>query len=126
VTAPWLAATAGVMLALGALAPRLFTSAHVDKAAASGVQPGTPITAPVTSATVPSPAGTAPAVASPSLLLPAPEVATQEPKARPAVASSAKTTHARTPKPVRAPTKPSRDGSSAPGAGDLLAPDYAR
>ena len=26
----------------------------------------------------------------------------------------------------RAATKPSRDGSSAPGAGDLLAPDYAR
>jgi hypothetical protein len=114
------------MLALGALAPRLFTSAHADKAAASGVQPGTPITATVTSATAASPAAAPPPVASPSPVVPAPAIANPEPKARPAVASSAKTAPARTSKPVRAATKASRDGSSAPGAGDLLAPDYAR
>jgi serine/threonine-protein kinase len=125
VTAPWLAATAGVMLALGALAPRLFTSVHVDKSAASGVQPGTPITPATTGATEPSPAVTAAPVASPSAVLPAPVVASQEPRLRP-VAPSAKPAPARTPKPVRAATKPGRDGSSAPGAGDLLAPDYAR
>jgi len=122
-TAPWLAAAAGVMLALGALAPRLFAPAHSDKAAANGVQSGTPLPPAATAAPEPSPV-VAPPVAS-ELPTPAAAAAPSQVPSSKAIPPSAKSGVARTPKPVRAATKPSRDSSNA-GSSDLLAPDYAR
>jgi len=123
ITAPWLAATAGVMLAVGALTPRLFTSAPAEKAAASGVQAGTPL-ASAANAIQPSPVEAPAPAASPSPAPPPPVPAAHEPSAPPAVAPSAKAASARSAKPARA--KPSRDGGGAKGSNDLLAPDYAR
>jgi eukaryotic-like serine/threonine-protein kinase len=121
--APWLAAAAGVMLALGALAPRLFTPARADKAAANGVQSGTPLPPAATTAPEPSPVVAAP-VAS-EIPTPAAAAGASQVLSSKAVTRSAKSAVARTPKPVRAATKPSRDSSNT-GSSDLLAPEYAR
>jgi serine/threonine-protein kinase len=126
VKAPWLVATAGVMLALGALAPRLFAPSHAEKAAASGVQAGAPLTSAASTTTGPS----APVAATPAALSSpesaAPAAANQEPSKPPLVTPSAKAAPARRAKPAPAEAKPSRSNSSARSNDDLLAPDYAR
>jgi eukaryotic-like serine/threonine-protein kinase len=124
IKAPWLAAMAGVLLALGALTPRLFNRAHDDRAAANGIESGTPLIPAAATAAEPSPAPTAVADASANPPPAAATTASPEPSSKAVPSPSSKTAVARTPKPARAPSKPSRESSS--GASDLLAPDYAR
>jgi eukaryotic-like serine/threonine-protein kinase len=117
--APWLAAAAGLLLALGATVPRYFAQhAGTPPAAAVGVEAGTLLPQATVEAPV-SPAASVPPPQSP----PAPESpATPESSATPARKAAAhapsKTTHA-LPKAPSAKPKPT-------GSDDLLAPDYAR
>jgi hypothetical protein len=125
--APWIAASVGVLFALGAvLVPRLVGPQHSSKASAAGVEAGAPLVAP-------TPAGVATATGPTTNSEPA---ASSAPAAPPVSPEPLATTEpARTPKPasVRAPTKSARPASKAPadkpkssGNTDLLAPDYAR
>jgi eukaryotic-like serine/threonine-protein kinase len=121
---PWIAAAAGVLMALGAVLPRLSAPQRASGAASAGVEAGAPIApaprptsrdeaalsvpeAPAPTATV---AASSPASASST---PAPPVA----KAPPARAS-AKSQRAASP---TANSKPKPSGND-----ELLAPDYAR
>jgi len=124
--APWLVAAAGVLLALGALASRVLAPQYAEKAAATGVQRGAPLTTATVSAAEPAvPAAAAAPTAVASSPPVAPEAATSAPTGSPALAPSTKTVVARQPKAGRVPAKPGGGGSNAP-ANDLLTPDYAR
>ena len=120
--APWIAAAAGVLLAIGALLPRLSGSPHTAGAPSVGVEAGAPLHAalPTASAQAPVPAVEAP-VPAPSATVAAAE---PTPSATPAVLAP-KAAPARTP----AKRAGSGAGTSKPKANssdELLAPDYAR
>ena len=126
--APWLAAAAGVLLALGALGPRLLRPQRAANAvAAAGVQAGAPL-APSPSI---APRPTTSAVVAVEAELPRAAPAAEPPPpalgARPSSArhlKSALPTHAS--QPVRGAPKSGTGSSGVAGHSDLLAPDYAR
>jgi serine/threonine-protein kinase len=119
--APWIAAAAGLVLAIAATLPRLLPSHPVERAAAVGVEAGAPLLArETTSAVTPAPpperhAEPVPAV--PTVAVPVASSHAQPPKA------AAPRTGA---KPKSAVAKKAGDKPGASGHSDLLAPDYAR
>jgi serine/threonine-protein kinase len=120
--APWLVAAAGVLVALGALAPRLTPSPAVPQAASDGVSAGAPLLS--NAASRPAAAAVLPATpSSESPVLAAPAGLVTEASAAPS---------ARPPAPPHAGSARSAVGArkralkaTADGAGELLAPDYA-
>jgi len=125
--APWLAATAGVLFALGVTLPRLFAPQPAQPAGATGVAAGAPLAAPQASAATPAPVPSA-------VLEPTAQVAEPDPAlaAAPLVPSAAPETappkKAAKHSPAQAPrgSRPSNAQPKPSQQSDLLAPDYAR
>jgi eukaryotic-like serine/threonine-protein kinase len=121
--APWIAASAGVLLALVAVLPQLLGSERAAQpGGASGIHVGAPLASRAL-ASSPSPAPSAVSVtpsAAPAPLASlneAPAIASAAPSGKPVV-------HRATAKARPAPLKGA--GTSASGSSDLIAPDYAR
>jgi eukaryotic-like serine/threonine-protein kinase len=126
IRAPWIAASAGILLALAATVTRLVAPSTVGKSnAAAAVSAGVPL---VASAPVqpPQPETQAP----PQLSAGAP--ATEAPAVSAGLAPAASASAQPKPSPARAPSNGKRSSTKkatakgASGTDDLLAPDYAR
>jgi serine/threonine protein kinase len=124
--APYIAAAAGVALALLATVPRLLSPEKITAHTATGVVGGTQLTAPAAAPSSAQPAPPTPIpVAEPVVTAPAPAATLATAPATPA--------HTK-PKPVSAhgPAKAKSSGATSGGAktpkggDDLIAPDYAR
>ena len=120
--APWLTATAGVLLALAVTLPRWFAPQTAPKTAAVALPAGAALSAAPTAVAVSAlPAPSPPAVAAPRGVPDA--VTSAAPPALPPAKAAARTP-SKTKRPVSA-TKKASDKPSVNG-NDLLTPDYAR
>lgn len=119
---PWIAAAAGVLMALGAVLPRLGAPERASASTSAGVQAGAPLSAPrppprVEPPVVPPAQAPSEPMATPS---PAP---TSSVAANPPPKASSTRTPARSARPATAPASSKPKPSSSD---ELLAPDYAR
>lgn len=126
--APWIAAAAGVLLAIGAILPRMSAPQHAAGSTSAGVEAGAPLRAPepAPSSRPPASVAEAPAPGAPDALS-----ATNTPPAPSSSATVVVPASKAAPAPARNPAKrvASPAGASKPkasGNDDLLAPDYAR
>jgi serine/threonine-protein kinase len=117
--APWLVASAGVLLALGATLPRLLSPHDSPKAADVGVEAGAPLSPSAVAPAAPQPAPAVPAAAPVDAPEAAPSAASVSAKPQP------KPLPARTPGKSKNVTTKKAAGKGASGLDDLLAPDYA-
>jgi len=132
--APWLAATVGLLFALGATLPRFFSSHSAAPAAArAGLEAGAPLVPSANPAAAASaPATVFPQAGSNESSAPAPSAAPASSAERQATASVARqaTPSAQASPPASATTpravKPPKAKVKASPQSDLLAPDYAR
>ena len=127
--APWLAATAGVLLALGALGPRLLRPQRAEHAAvAAGVQAGAALAPSLSAVQLPTtPGDVAPEAALPPVApAAAPAPLSPAPMMSPSLTHPSKSAPSHANKPVRRAAKLGASSSGAAEHSDLLAPDYAR